>query len=121
MAHYAELDENNVVINVIAATGDNLEEALEAETGNRWRRTSYNTFANVHSLGGIPYRYNYAGIGFTFDPDYGTDGAFIAPALFPSWKLSNVDATWKPPKPYPEDGNLYNWDENLTEWVKRES
>lgn len=121
MAYYAELDENNVVINVIGGATEDLEQALEETTGNRWRRTSYNTSANVHALGGTPFRYNYAGIGFTFDPDYGTDGAFISPQIYPSWKLSKIDGTWKAPKPYPEDGVIYDWNEDLIEWVKRDS
>jgi len=118
MAHYAQLDENNVVVNVIPATGDDLEAALEADTGLTWRRTSYNTKANVHELGGTPYRYNYAGIGYTFDPNYGEAGAFISPAPYASWKLSNLDATWKAPKPYPTDGIKYEWNESLGDWVE---
>jgi hypothetical protein len=119
MAHYAQLDENNLVINVIPATGDDLETVLEADAGGVWRRTSYNTHANQHALGGTPYRYNYAGIGYTFDPNYGEDGAFISPSPYPSWKLSNLDATWKAPLPYPTDGLIYDWDENAGAWVER--
>jgi len=118
MAHYAQLDENNVVVQVIPATGDDLEATLEADTGLIWRRTSYNTRANIHELGGTPYRYNYAGIGYTFDPNYGDEGAFVSPKPYESWKLSNVDATWKAPKPYPTDGLKYEWDESLGDWVE---
>jgi hypothetical protein len=119
VAHYAQLDENNVVVNVIPASGDDLEAALQTETGLIWRRTSYNTRANEHLLGGTPYRYNYAGIGYTFEPAYGSDGAFISPSPYPSWKLSNLDATWKAPKPYPTDGLVYEWDESAGNWVER--
>jgi len=118
MAHYAQINENNIVVNVIPATGDDLESALEIETGSIWRRTSYNTKANIHELGGTPYRYNYAGIGYIFDAEYGEDGAFIAPQPYPSWKLSNFDATWKAPKPYPTDGIKYDWDESKGDWVE---
>ena len=120
MAHYAQLDENNMVVQVIPATGDNLEAALEAETGLTWRRTSYNTKGNVHELAGTPYRYNYAGIGYTFNPAYGADGAFISPAPYPSWKLSKIDATWKAPKSYPTDGAKYDWNEVKGDWVVSE-
>lgn len=118
MAHYAQLDENNIVVQVIPATGDDLESILEEDTGLTWRRTSYNTKANEHQSGGIPYRYNYAGIGYTFDATYGEDGAFISPKPYESWKLSNIDATWKAPKPYPTDGLKYDWDESQGEWVE---
>ena len=118
MAHYAQLDENNIVVQVIPATGDDLESILEADTGLTWRRTSYNTKANEHQFGGVPYRYNYAGIGFTFDPNYGEDGAFIPIKPYESWKLSNIDATWKAPKPYPTDGLKYDWDEIQGDWVE---
>lgn len=120
MAHYAELDENNIVIQVIPAATDDLEEELYKQTGSVWKRTSYNTRANKHLLGGEPYRYNYAGIGFTFNSTYGENGAFIPPSPFPSWQLSNVDATWKAPKPYPQDGKDYNWVEEELNWVLRD-
>jgi hypothetical protein len=118
MAHYAQLDENNIVVQVIPATNDDLEATLEADTGLIWRRTSYNTKGNKHDLGKKPFRYNYAGIGYTFDPEYGVEGAFIPPAPYPSWKLSSVDATWKAPKAYPTDGLRYEWDEIKGNWIE---
>lgn len=70
-----------------------------------WRQTSYNS----------SFRYNYAGIGFTFNPAVGEHGAFIAPQPFPSWTLDD-DMKWKPPVPYPTDGETYVWDEDAQEW-----
>lgn len=113
MAHQAKI-ENGLVVDVVVA---DTPEWCEANLGGKWVTTSYNTRAGVHLLGGTPLRYNYAGIGYTFDPNYGEDGAFIAPKPFPSWKLSNIDATWKPPVPEPNDGAKYEWDEKAGNWV----
>jgi hypothetical protein len=125
MAHYALLDENNIVVSVITGRNENeivdgitdWEQFYSIETGFTCKRTSFNTFANVHSKGETPFRYNYAGIGYTFDPDYGDDGAFIAPQPFPSWKLSNVTGTWKAPKPLPAEEIKHDWDEESQEWI----
>lgn len=71
-----------------------------------WRQTSYNG----------NFRFHYAGEGYTFDPDMGEDGAFIAPQPYPSWTLDD-DANWQPPVPYPTDGEAYTWNETEQEWV----
>ena len=86
MAHFAELDENNVVTQVIVGVDEPLDgEAIYAETtGTVWKKTSYNTIAGEHRLGGTPFRKNYAGIGFTYDA---TRDAFIPPQPFASWNL----------------------------------
>ena len=89
MAHYVKLDENNIVIDGIVlrdqdcfdANGNESEEVANAfihsiELSGRWVKTSYNTFAGSHALGGTPFRKNYAGIGFTYDP---FRDAFIPP------------------------------------------
>jgi hypothetical protein len=108
MSHWAEIDENNIVLRVLV--GDNNEsdegEAFMNSLGGTWVKTSYN--GNI--------RYNYAGIGYTYDASYGEDGAFIPPQPYPSWKLSNVDASWKAPVAYPTDGVVYEWDETITDW-----
>jgi hypothetical protein len=114
MAHFAKI-ENGIVTQVIVA---DTKEWCETNLGGQWEQTSYNTYANKHRLDGTPFRYNYAGIGFTFDPNYGPEGAFISPQPFPSWKLSNVTATWKAPVPEPDNGKMYNWDETTTAWVE---
>lgn len=111
MAHFAEIDENGVVLRVLVVPDEQESRGQEfladdLGLGGTWVQTSYN--ARI--------RYNYAGIGFTFDPNYGEDGAFIPPQPYPSWKLSNVDARWKAPVPYPTDGLMYEWNEELTDW-----
>jgi hypothetical protein len=117
MAHYAVLDENNVVTQV--TVGKNENETFEGQTIN-WeqhyggKRTSYNTYGGVHQLGGTPFRKNYAGIGYTYDS---TRDAFIPPQPFPSWVLNEDTCLWQSPVPMPTDGQLYNWDEATTSWV----
>lgn len=89
MAHYAFLDEENIVTEVIVGKdeGEVDWEAYYAQTrglpASQCRRTSYNTVDGIHRLGGVPFRQNYAGVGYTFDPDFGTDGGFFPP-LSPS-------------------------------------
>jgi hypothetical protein len=104
MAHFAELDENNIVLRVIR-----VDDAHEADgenwcnnfAGGRWKQTSYNN--NI--------RYNFAGIGHRYDADA---DAFYAPQPYPSWALDDA-YIWQPPTPHPDDGKDYFWDEvNLT-------
>lgn len=108
MAHYAFLDENNIVTEVI--TGIDETELIEGKTPETWygefrgqtcKRTSYNS--NI--------RKNYAGIGFFYDEVL---DAFIPPNPFTSWILNENTATWQPPIPKP-DGDFY-WDEQTTSW-----
>lgn len=113
MAHYAFLDENNVVTEVIVGIDETeLIEGQDPETwyGNfrsqRCIRTSYN--GNI--------RKNYAGIGYTYDDDR---DAFIPPKPFASWILDEETCQWNAPKPYPGDAEtLYAWDEDKKDWVK---
>lgn len=112
MAHYAFLDENNIVTEVI--TGRDEDEAVDGisdwETyygnlrGQICKRTSYNN--NI--------RKNYAGIGFTYDEDR---DAFIPPKPYESWVLDEQTCRWEAPVPYPEDGLVYEWDETELDWV----
>jgi hypothetical protein len=119
MAHYAFLDENNIVTEVIVGKDEN-EEGVDWEVhygnfrGQPCKRTSYNTHGGVHSGGGTPYRKNYAGIGYTYDA--GRD-AFIPPKPFASWLLDEETCLWNAPVPYPDDGNRYQWDENSLSWI----
>ena len=125
MAHYAFLDENNLVTQVIVGRDeDDLAEGItdwETYYGQRLgqvcKRTSYNSIGGENPHVGTPYRYNYAGIGFTFDPDKGTDGAFIPPKPFESWVLDEATCLWFAPVAYPEDGESYTWDEEAGDWV----
>jgi hypothetical protein len=117
MAHYAVLDENNVVIQV--TVGKDEDETFEGQTVDweqhyRGKRTSYNTHGGVHQLGNIPFRKNYAGIGYTYDP---TRDAFIAPQPFASWTLNEDTCQWEPPVPFPTDSQRHYWDEATTSWV----
>ena len=119
MAHYAFLDENNIVTEVI--TGKN-----EGEDGVDWeqwygdfrgqvcKRTSYNTIGGMHNNGGTPFRKNYAGIGYTYDSQR---DAFIPPKLYESWLLNEESCVWEAPVAMPTDGELYSWDEATTSWV----
>jgi len=117
MAHYAVLDENNIVVQV--TVGKDEGETFEGQTIN-WeqyycgKRTSYNTIGGVHQLGGTPFRKNFAGFGYTYDA---TRDAFIPPQPFLSWTLNEDTCLWEPPVPFPTDGQLYNWDEPTTSWV----
>jgi len=118
MAHYAFLDENNTVTEVIVGKEEN-------ENGVDWeahygafrrqacRRTSYNTSGGVHCNGGTPFRKNYAGIGYRYDAER---DAFIPPQPFPSWQLDEDTCLWQSPVPYPGDGGSYAWDENTQSW-----
>ena len=119
MAHYAFLDENNIVIEVIVGKdegddGVDWEAHYGAFRGQTCKRTSYNTHGGVHSGGGTPYRKNYAGIGYTYDA--GRD-AFISPKPYASWVLDEDTCLWNAPVPYPDDGGRYQWDENSLSWI----
>jgi hypothetical protein len=119
MAHYAFLDTNNIVTEVITGK-DEGEENTDWEVhygnfrGQVCKRTSYNTSGGTHSSGGTPFRKNYAGIGYTYDKDR---DAFIPPSSFPSFLLNEETCLWEAPVPYPIDGERYTWNEEELEWV----
>lgn len=116
MSHFAKLDANNIVVAVYAGSDsdDGKEQELSERTGDIYKQTSYNTRGGIHVNGGTPFRKNYAGIGYTYDP--GRD-AFIPPKPYPSWTLDEDRSWWTPPVPYPTDGDLYTWDEKNKKWV----
>lgn len=117
MAHFAELDSNNVVLRVIVVGNKDTADAAGVEKehigaafcerlfGGTWKQTSYN--GNL--------RKNYAGIGYTYDS--GRD-AFIPPKPFASWVLVEDTCQWQAPTPMPDDGKMYSWDEPTTSWVE---
>lgn len=118
MAHFAQLDENNVVTQVIVVHNNELmDNGMESEAKGieflvnwsggytNWKQTSYN--GNM--------RKNYAGVGYTYDAQR---DAFIAPQPYPSWTLDEATCRWNPPVAYPEDGNLYVWNEETTSWIE---
>jgi hypothetical protein len=120
MAHYAFLNDSNIVTEVIVGKNENeFIEGLDPETwygnfrGQKCVRTSYNTFGGVHTNGGTPLHKNYAGIGYTWD---GT--GFAAPQPFPSWTLNAETYLWESPTPIPTDGKIYTWDEETKSWIE---
>ena len=111
MAHYAFLDENNIVTEVITGIDETETiEGLDTETwygnfrGQKCVRTSYSS----------SIRFNYAAVGYTYDP---INDAFIPPQPYPSWLL-NSKKQWEPPIAYPTDGKLYGWNEESGEWLE---
>lgn len=118
MAHFAEIDGNNIVTRVLVVDNsqeDNGQEFL-ANTlglGGTWIKTSYNTQGGVHTNGGTPLRKNYAGIGYTYDS--GRD-AFIPPKPYNSWVLNEDTCLWGAPTPMPTDGKPYRWVEEDLNW-----
>ena len=122
MAHYAFLDENNIVTEVIVGKNEN-EEGINWENhygnfrGQTCKRTSYNTIGGVHQLGGIPFRKNYAGIGYTYDE---ARDAFIPPKPFNSWILNENTCDWEAPVAQPttelEENQYYSWNESIVNW-----
>lgn len=117
MAHFAQLNESNVVVEVMAVHNNELlvngveseQKGIEFCTsllGGRWVQTSYNN----------NFRKRYAGIGYTFDSNL---NVFIPPKPFPSWLLDMQEYNWKAPVPYPENESpkKYLWSEDITNWV----
>ena len=117
MAHFAQLDENNIVTQVIVVHNNELldENGVEQESkgisfcqnlfGGNWIQTSYNN----------KIRKNYAGIGFQYD---NVRDAFIQPKPYESWLLNEDTCQWEAPIPRPNDDKLYVWDEPTTSWVE---
>ena len=116
MAHFAELDANNVVLQVIVVGNQDTADASGVEKeyigaafcerllGGTWKQTSYN--GNI--------RKNYAGIGYSYNADI---DAFVAPKPYASWTL-DANAQWQPPVAMPTDGKMYSWDEVAQTWVE---
>ncbi len=125
MAHYAFLDENNTVTEVIVGKNEN-EDNIDWEVhygnfrGQTCKQTSYNTQGGVHGLGGTPLRKNYAGVGYTYDSQR---DAFIPPKPFASWQLNDASCLWESPTPYPTDVGTaeapkrYVWNEQTLAWT----
>jgi hypothetical protein len=125
MAHYAFLDENNVVTEVIVGKDESnfdWEAKYGMFRGQVCKRTSYNTRGGVYYNPNTneinndqskAFRKNYAGVGYTYDPQL---DAFIAPQPFESWLLNNTSCLWEAPVAYPTDGKVYIWNESITNW-----
>jgi hypothetical protein len=126
MAHFAQLDENNVVLQVIVVDNKDTADANGVEKehigaafcekllGGTWKQTSYNS----------NFRKNYAGIGYTYNADI---DAFVPPKPYNSWVLNNTTAHWEAPVAMPEDAGTgeppkrYTWNEETTNWVESET
>ncbi len=118
MAHFAKLDENNVVLAVHVVNNDVITiDGVESEQAGinfltrlhghlLWKQTSYNSNT----------RANFAGIGYTYDPDF---DVFIAPRPYPSWKLNYTTFKWESPIAMPEEieGFIWKWSESNKEWI----
>ena len=118
MAHFAQLNENNIVTQVIVVSNEDIKDSIGNENeevgiafcknllgrDTIWKQTSYNN----------SIRKNYAGIGFTYDA---TRDAFIAPKPYNSWILNETTCLWEAPVAYPNDEKMYAWDEETTSWV----
>jgi hypothetical protein len=116
MAHWAEIDENSIVLRVTVGSNDDPDEGyqwLVDNLGGTWIKTSYNTFKGVHKTNGTPLRKNFAAIGFTYDS---TRDAFIPSKPFESWILNEDTCTWESPIPMPTDDKLYTWNEFTQNW-----
>jgi len=112
MSHFAQIDDNNIVVNVIVAEQDFINSGAVGDP-SMWIQTSYNTFAGIHKNGGDPLRKNYAGIGYSYDAQR---DAFISPKPFESWLLNEDTCLWEAPTPYPNDGKTYEWNELGRVW-----
>ena len=117
MAYYAELNHENIVIRVIPGWDETVKSGIEQilllDTGNIWKRTSFNTHGGQHPEN-RPFRKNYAGVGFKYDTQL---DAFIPPKPFTSWILNEDTCLWEAPISYPTDGQRYDWDETTTSWI----
>jgi hypothetical protein len=119
MAHFAKLDDNNVVLEANVVSNDTLDNLPYPQSEAKgivflanwsggytnWKQTSYNA----------SFRKNFAGVGFTYDAVL---DAFVPPKPFPSWLLNTVTCQWQAPVPYPTDGKMYSWDEKTQSWVE---
>jgi hypothetical protein len=121
MAHFAKLGIGNKVL-TIEGVSNNIATTEQAgvdllnnlyKTGDVWKQTSYNTIGGVHKLDGTPFRKNYAGTGFEYNQ---TRDAFIPPQLYPSWTLNETTCLWEAPVAFPDDGEQYKWNEEITNW-----
>jgi hypothetical protein len=126
MASFAKIGLNSKVIEVVSVVNDVIKDSSGIEREELgiqflnelykwpiWKQTSYNTLGGVHSNGGIPFRKNHASIGYTYDEDR---DAFIPKKPYNSWILNEQTCNWEAPVVKPNDGNMYNWNEQIQNW-----
>ena len=134
MAHFARLDKDNTVVDILKVDNELIldDNGVEQESigiqklqvgnpGGTFVKTSYNTEANEHRAGGTPFRKNYPAVGYTYDP---VRDAFYAPQPFESWTLNEDKCIWECPLPHPEQDEEnpipYYWKDDTQEWVDYE-
>jgi hypothetical protein len=126
MASFAKIGLNSKVIEVVSVNNEVLKDSSGVEREELgiqflnelygwpiWKQTSYNTRGGVHNNGGIQFRKNHAGIGYTYDEDR---DAFIPKKPYNSWILNEQTCNWESPVAYPTDGKRYNWNETNQSW-----
>ena len=129
MAHFAELDNNGIVLRVVVVSNDvtipvdpapeieqlgiNFLKKLIGRKNKNWKQTSYNTHSGGNTHGKPQNRKNYAGKGYRYDS---RRNAFIPPKRYPSWILNEETSRYDPPIPYPDDGQDYEWNEENQSW-----
>lgn len=122
MAHFARVDENYIVQEVLVITQEELNLGYWGDPA-MWYQTSYNTRGGIYYIPNTDtpdpdqskaYRKNYAGSGFSYNPER---DAFIPPQPYSDWVLDDFSCLWEAPVPYPDDGKEYYWDETIHNWV----
>jgi len=128
MASFAKLNSENIVITVESVVNEVLKDSngieqeqlgidflrkLYNEPNAIWKQTSYNTHNGAHDNGGIPFRKNHAGIGYTYDSNR---DAFIPQKPYNSWILNEQTCLWEAPVARPDDNNTYKWNEEILNW-----
>lgn len=120
MAHFAKIDENNIVTQVLVIDQETINTGHFGDPSS-FVQTSYNTRGGVHygqdgqPDNGVALRKNYAGIGYIYDS---VRDAFYAPQPYASWTLNEGTCYWEAPTPMPIDGKTYNWNEDTLSWVE---
>ena len=126
MASFAKIGLNNKVIEIVSVNNEVLKDSSGVEREELgiqflnelykwpiWKQTSYNTHGGIHDNGGTPFRKNHAGIGYIYDEDR---DAFIPKKPYNSWILNENTCLWEAPVIKPNDGNMYNWNEQIQNW-----
>lgn len=112
MAHFAEIDENGIVLRVIVAEPEYIETGRLGDPA-KWIQTSYNTEGGVHKQGGVSLRKNFAGPGWKYDA---VRDAFIPPKPYASWILDEQKCQWKAPKARASEKKPWFWNEEKQDW-----
>ena len=120
MAHFAQIDNNSIVVQVLVVDDSVAERgqdflANDLGLGGTWIQTSYNTFGGIHLNNGTPLRKNFASIGYIYDP---VRDAFYEKQPFNSWTLNDDTCIWEAPIEKPNDGKSYEWSESNMNWME---